>query len=75
MLIKFRVTSNIEELDSIITESKGKIYLELPNKVLLDLKKEHDLYDLLKKEKKENNVIMLHVYDKDDYFRFVNYMI
>lgn len=75
MLIKFRAIPSIEKLNNLIKESKGNVYLELPNKAFLDLRKEQNLYNLLDKEVKENHSVSIHVFDKDDYFRFVNYMI
>lgn len=75
MLIKFRVIPSIEKLDTIINESKGNVYMEISDKIFLDLKRESNLYDLLNQNISENNAIRLHVFDKDDYFRLVNYMI
>lgn len=75
MLIKFRIIPSIEKLDNIINESKGNVYMEISDKVFLDLKKEPNLYNLLNQKISEDKSIRFHVFDKDDYFRMVNYMI
>lgn len=75
MLVKFIMIPSLEKLITIVSKSKGKVYLQLSEDVCLDLKVENNLYELLEQQAREKKGIMIHVYDKDDYLKLVDFMV
>lgn len=75
MILKFVQIPSLEKLCAVIESSRGNVYLQQSDKILIDMKQSHSvLYELWNTVKQGGNVV-LHIFDSNDYLEFVNYMV
>lgn len=75
MTLKFNLIPNITEIEELIRESNGNIFLQLADEYV-DLKETSmKLDELFEKYSKDKKQFIFHVFDNKDYFQLVNYMI
>lgn len=73
--IKILYIPDEEKLIRLITQSQGKVAFLCPGHALYDLSQENADMELLKEEIQKGKGIDVFLSNKDDYFRFINYMV
>ncbi|MHA5220242.1 hypothetical protein [Dysosmobacter sp. Phy] len=73
--IKILYIPNEEKLIRLIQKSQGQVSFLCPGHGLYDLSQENADMELLKTEIRKEKGIDVFLSDKDDYFRFINYMV
>ena len=72
--IKLSYIANVDKLIHMIEESQGDIRLCSTNNLIMDLKQDKEALQILKHEISQNNSVILYLYNGDDYFRFIYFL-
>lgn len=76
MILKFNMIPDAAKLEALVQTSTGKVYLQISAERYCDLKDaDFNLEQLFGQYEREKKQMTLHVFETNDYFRFVNYMI
>ncbi|MCI8521643.1 MAG: hypothetical protein HFI62_00390 [Lachnospiraceae bacterium] len=73
--IKIRKMGNIERFINMVKNSRGNIYLELPNQMLCDLKQNEEALQMLYMINPREFWLELFLTDQQDSHEFINYMV
>lgn len=72
--VNIRKMENVDRFISLVKQSRGSIYLELPNKMLCDLKQNEDALQMLYMINPKEFWLELYLTDKQDSYDFMSYM-